>query len=191
MQSRAFAPRKLLAVLSLCLPVALLAASDTRAAEPRPQGSGFVVRGAVGVAVGGFAVGGQEERKSGFAGGALLGLAGRRFELDFEIAAQAFGVENPGGGESFRVVYFLPSVRIHGQHAYLRVGAGWARYSWTGYSVSTESGPALSAALGYELAKPRAIPVAIEAYFRTGTSDYSFSSRLAGVQLVASWYARK
>ena len=191
MQDRAFAPRKLLVVLSLCLPVALLAASDARAAEPRPQGSGFVVRGAAGVAVGGFDVGDESESKTGFAGGALLGLAGRRFEFDFEIAAQPFGVDNPVGGESFRVVYFLPSVRIHGQHAYLRVGAGWARYSWTGYSVSNESGPALSAALGYELVKPHAIPVAIEAYVRGGTSDYSFASSLAGVQLVASWYARK
>jgi len=101
-QGRAFGPRKLLVVLSLCLPVALLAASDTRAAEPRPQGSGFVVRGAAGVAVGGFDVGGESESKSGFAGGALLGLAGRRFEFDFEIAAQPFGVDNPGGGEMGR-----------------------------------------------------------------------------------------
>jgi hypothetical protein len=42
-----------------------------------------------------------------------------------------------------------------------------------------------------ELASPRAIPVSIEAYVRASTSDFGFTSRLYGVQLVASWYQRK
>ena len=193
MQARIFAFRERSIVWSLVLSVALFAARDARAAERRPQGSGFVVRGAAGIGVGAMDVSDQSGSQTGFAGGATLGLAGRRFELDFEIAAQPFRVDNPVGLESFRVVYFLPSLRIHGPHAYLRVGIGWARYSWSGPEafVSNDSGPAVSAAVGYELARPRAIPVAIEAYFRRGTSDFEFESRLAGVQLVASWSARK
>src|SRR6266545_3077361 len=167
--------------------VALVVARDARAAEPRPQGSGFVARGAAGFGVGGMDVAGESERKPGFAGGAILGLSGRRYEFDLEIAAQPFRVDNPLGGESFRVVYLLPSLRIHGQHAYVRVGVGWGIYTWSRPrwpNGASDGGGALSAALGYELARPRAIPVSIEAYFRTGSSDYSFSSRLSGVQLV-------
>lgn len=178
-------------VLTPC--VALLAVGGTQAAEPRPQGSGFVVRGAAGLAVGGMDVSRQSERKAGFAGGALLGVAGRRFEFDFEMAFQPFRVDNPVGREAFRVVYFLPSFRVHARHAYLRLGAGWARYSWSGPQafVSSDSGPAFSAAAGYEFATPRAIPLSIEAYARTGTSDFEFASRLYGVQVVASWYQKK
>lgn len=174
--------------------VGLLVACRAEAAEPRPQGSGFVMRGLAGLGVGGADVGGERGHKTGFAGGATLGFAGRRLELDFEIAVQPFQVDNPVRDESFRVVYFLPSLRIHGQHVYARVGAGWARYSWSGPEafVSSDSGPAFSVALGYELSKPAGVPLSIEAYCRGGvTPGFELGSRLAGVQVGLSWYSRK
>ena len=173
--------------------VALLVTGEALAAERRPQGSGVVVRGAAGLGVGRIDVAGENETEPGFAGGALFGVAGQRFEFDVELAFQPFKVDNPAGRESFRVLYVLPSVRFHGRHAYLRLAAGWARYSWYGPAafVPSDTGPALSAAAGYEFASPRAIPVSIEAYIRASTSDFEFTSRLYGVQLVASWYQRK
>src|SRR5258706_88118 len=141
-------------ILMTTLFVLVLVPRHSRAAEPRPQGSGFVVRAAAGVGIGGMDVAGESERKPGFAGGALLGLAGRRFEFDFEIAAQPFRVDNPLGGEAFRVVYFVPSLRIHDQHAYVRVGVGGARYSLSGPrwpNGGSDGGPAASAALRSEI----------------------------------------
>ncbi len=172
---------------------ALLMVCPAQAAEPRPQGSGFVLRGAAGLGVGGADVAGESAHNVGFAGGVALGFAGRRFEFDVEIAVQPFQVDNPVARESFRAAYLLPSLRIHGQHLYLRVGGGWVRYSWSGpdANVSSDAGPALSVAVGYEFSKPKGAPVSIEAYFRGGTPDLELGSNLAGVQLALSWYSRK
>jgi hypothetical protein len=172
---------------------ALFLACRAEAAEPRQQGSGFVVRGAAGLGVGGTDVAGESTHETGFAGSATLGFAGRRFELDFEIVVQPFSVENPVAGESFRAVHYLPSLRFHAQHVYLRVGVGWASYSWSGPEVlvSSDAGPAFSVALGYELSRPAGVPLSLEAYYRGGSPDFELGSSLAGVQLGLSWYSRK
>ena len=176
--------------------MALLVASEARAADPRPQGSGFVLRGAAGVGVGRYSIASFADDSSwtrtGFAGGAVVGFAGRRFEFDLETAVQPFRVDTPVVSQSFEAVYFLPSVRIHGDHRYLRLGIGGVHdsFSW-GSSFGNENLLALSAAIGYEFSKPHGFPFAIEAYIRDGSDFDSASGTAVGVQLVGSWYQHK
>ena len=146
-----------------------------------------------GLGVGQASVAGRHESQAGFAGSLSIGAAGRRFEFDFETALQPFHTSNPVADEGFKAVYLLPSVRYHGDHAYVRVGIGYARFFWSGpaANVSSDGGLALSAALGYEFAKLRSFPLSLEAYWRGGTPDFEISCGIAGVQLVASWYAKK
>jgi hypothetical protein len=173
--------------------LALLAAADSEAGTPRPQGSGFVVRVGAGLGFGRASIGDASDSQAGFAGGVSLGYAGRRFEFDFETAFQPFETPNPVAEERFKAVYFLPSVRVHGDHFYARLGIGYARFSWAGpeASIPSDGGLALSAAIGYELAKPAAFPLSVEAYYRTATPDFEIACGIAGVQLVGSWYSRK
>jgi hypothetical protein len=173
--------------------LALLLATESRAADPRPQGSDFVVRLGAGLGLGRASIGDEHESKAGFAGGLSIGIAGRRFEFDFETAFQPFRTPNPVADEGFKAIYFLPSLRLHGNHGYARLGIGYARYFWSGpaANVSSDGGLALSAAIGYELAKPRSFPLSIEAYSRYGSPDFEIGCVIVGVQLVASWYETK
>jgi hypothetical protein len=173
--------------------LALLTATESRAGTPRPQGSGFVLRLGAGFGLGKASIGDAKESRGGFAGGLTLGVAGRRFEFDLETALQPFHTKNPVAEEGYRAVYFLPSVRFHGDHVYARLGLGYARFSWAGAeaSIPSDGGLAVAAAVGYELAKPRSFPLSIEAYARTATPDFEISCGIVGVQIVGSWYLRK
>ena len=182
-----------LAVVLMVILGGLGLTAATEAAEPRPQGSGFVLRGAVGLGVGSLNVADRTETTAGFAGSAVIGVAGQWWELDLEAAFQPVQVDNPVGRESMRAVYLLPSLRFHADHAYLRLGVGWARYSWSGPQafLPNETRLGLGAAVGYEFASPRAVPLSVEAYVRGGSDLEEFSSGFWGVQVVASWYSRK
>ncbi|HEX9186656.1 MAG TPA: hypothetical protein VGB87_06285 [Vicinamibacteria bacterium] len=173
--------------------IGLLVSAEARAAEPRRQGSGLVVRVAAGVGFGRASIGPETESKPGFAGGVSLGASGRRFGFELETAFQPFRTPNPVADEAFRAVYVLPSVRFHGESVYARLGIGWARYAWSGSeaSVPNDGGLAVSAAVGYELTKPRSFPLSVEGYYRTGSPDLEIVCGIAGVQLVGSWYRNK
>lgn len=117
----------------------------------------------------------------------------QRFEIDLETAFQPFLTPNPVAEEGFKAVYFLPSVRFHGDHGYVRLGVGYARYFWSGpdASISSDGSVALSAALGVEFASPRSFPLSVEAYYRGGSPDFEITCGIVGVQVVGSWYAKK
>ena len=170
-----------------------LTAAESWAGTPRPQGSGFVVRLRVGPGLGRASIGDQHENQAGFAGAVSIGAAGRRFEIDLETAFQPFRTPNPVAEEGFKAVYFLPSVRFHGDHMYGRLGLGYARYFWSGpdASIPSDGGAALSAALGYEVASPRSFPLSVEAYYRGGSPDFEITCGIVGAQVVGSWYAKK
>jgi hypothetical protein len=173
--------------------LALLTATELRAETARPPGAGFVLRLGAGPGFGRASIGSANESKAGVAGGVTIGAAGRRFELDLETAFQPFTTPNPVADEGFKAVYFLPSLRFHGDHLYARVGIGYARYSWSGpqATVSSDGSVALAAAIGYEFATPRSFPLAVEAYYRVGSPDLEITCAIAGVQVVGSWYSKK
>ena len=160
-----------------------------------PETAGVGLRGAAGAGpgLGRASIGDQHENQAGFAGAVSIGAAGRRFEIDLETAFQPFRTPNPVAEEGFRAVYFLPSVRFHGDHGYVRLGVGYARYFWSGpdASISSDGSAALSAALGYEFASPRSFPLSVEAYYRGGSPDFEITCGIVGVQVVGSWYAKK
>src|SRR5262245_29088890 len=98
--------------------LAFLAATESWAGTPRPQGEGFVVRLGVGPGLELASIGDLHESQAGIAGAVSIGWASRRFELDFETAFQPFRTANPVAEEGFRAVYFLPSIRFHGDNLY-------------------------------------------------------------------------
>ena len=180
--------------LGLLAAALLLGRGAELVAGERPQGTGFVFRGGGGLLNGATEVAGERSSKTGLGLNAQLAVSKRTVEWALDLEIQPFTVDNPVKAEAFRVVYVLPSFRVHGRNVFLRAGLGLAQFSFSGpeANVSSESGIGIGLSAGYELERPRRFPLTIEVVGRWGsTPDLELGARGLGVQVVGSWYSKK
>lgn len=151
--------------------------------------SGPVLRAGVGVSRGSTTVAGEHAGRNGFGLNLQAGLARERVCFLVDIESQPFRVPNPVVAEAFRVAYVLPSIQLNAERAFVRVGVGVSRFSFSGPRAVEPSsiGPAFGVSAGYDVVQGK-LPLALEGVGRWGaTSDGELVSRMIGVQLVVSF----